>query len=278
MPKLGPVRFIALTAALCVCVGLLLSGCFARTPTPSRDPLMVEAQKLNAEKTEAGAECNQQINTLVDFYGQHEETIEQEFKATGACFEKNEQLKQSLAREGLANSSFGKSILSRGLSECMVHYQKTTHAISELTGGSEPNLRLCETQDRVGCKAATKQASQLASRLAQETEPCVQEKIAKPINGICAIDGLGQDCILALDDGTLCMPNGPRLPACNQLVSIENRARQLGSAYQESVRTEALRSQAAAAWAQVGATQRANSFPHNTTCMPLGPGVTCNTW
>jgi hypothetical protein len=273
MTKLGPpVRSIGLIAALFVCAGFVLSGCFSHSP----DPLTAQIQQMSAETTQAGADCNQEIGALTRFYGDHEDAIEQASKATEACYKKNGQTKQSLARAGLDNTSFSQSILSEGLSECIADYQKAVHAISELTGGSEPNLRLCQTSDQDGCTEATDQATKLASRLAQETEPCVQEKIAKPLNGICAIDGLGQDCILALDDGTLCMPNGPSLPACNQLVKIENRARQLGAAYQESARTEALRSQAAAAWAQAGATQRANSFPRNTTCMPFGPGVTCN--
>jgi hypothetical protein len=271
MTKLCPVGFIA---ALCLCAAFVMSGCFSRSP----DPFAEQMQQMYAEKTQAAANCNQEISALTAFYGDHEDTAERESKAGEDCFKKNQQTHEALARAGLAGTSFEQAISGKGDSECIDHMQKAAHAISELTGGSEPNVQQCETSDRAGCTEATDQAARLASKLDQETEPCVKEKIGKPITGICAIDGLGQDCILALDDGTLCMPNGPRLPACNQLVRIENRARQLGAAYQESARTEALRSQAAAAWAQVGATQRANSFPRNTTCMPFGPGVTCNSW
>ncbi len=63
----------------------------------------------------------------------------------------------------------------------------------------------------------------------QETRPCVKEKIIKPLNGICATNGLGRECILALDQGALCLPDGPTLPECNRLATMENQFTQLGA-------------------------------------------------
>jgi hypothetical protein len=199
---------------------------------------MARIEQLSHEKSEAAADCNQQIDALTQYYGQHEDMIGQETTAGQACFKGR----------------------PHHLAECMTHVQRAVHAISELTGEPEPD---CET-DMSACEHT-------ATAL-KATEECVQEKIAKPSVGICAIDGLGQQCILALDEGTLCMPNGPELPACNRLVKLENEMSELATAYQESKRTAALRSQAAAersqaaaAWAQAGATQRANQQQYMVT-------------
>jgi hypothetical protein len=62
----------------------------------------------------------------------------------------------------------------------------------------------------------------------QDTKPCVKEKIVKPLSGICATDGLGRDCIFALDRGALCLPDGPTLPECNRLAKMESQFRELG--------------------------------------------------
>jgi hypothetical protein len=62
----------------------------------------------------------------------------------------------------------------------------------------------------------------------QETEPCVKEKIIKPLSGICTTDGLGPECIFALDRGALCLPDGPTLPECNRLAKMESQFRVLG--------------------------------------------------
>jgi hypothetical protein len=63
----------------------------------------------------------------------------------------------------------------------------------------------------------------------QETKPCVKEKIIKPLNGMCANEGLGRECIFALDQGAACLPDGPTLPECNRLAKMESRFRQLGA-------------------------------------------------
>jgi hypothetical protein len=63
----------------------------------------------------------------------------------------------------------------------------------------------------------------------QETKPCVKERIVKPLSGICAIDGLGPECIFALDQGALCIPDGPSMSECNRLAKMESQFRQLGA-------------------------------------------------
>ncbi len=71
----------------------------------------------------------------------------------------------------------------------------------------------------------------------QETKPCVKEKIIQPLDGICTTHGLGRECILALDEGTSCLPNGPQLPECNRLAKMETQFEQLGAFRLEGVGT-----------------------------------------
>ncbi len=204
-----------------VCASLVLSGCFAPRP----DPFVGRVEQLNSEKNEASAECNQQIDALAAFYGQHEDTIERENKAGTEC------LKESA----------GKSP-----SLCASHFVSSVRAVSELTGHSEPDATsICLTGDTPECANAGKEVGADLGA----TEACVKQKITTPANGICQIDGLGERCILALDEGALCMPNGPQLPACNRLVKIEGEISQLATAWRENDQRAAQRSLAAAAWA-----------------------------
>jgi hypothetical protein len=61
------------------------------------------------------------------------------------------------------------------------------------------------------------------------TKSCVEEKIIKPLTGICATNGLSRECIFALDESTSCLPNGPELPECDRLAKMENQFGLLGA-------------------------------------------------
>jgi hypothetical protein len=186
-----PIRLLVLLLAGIAAL-VASSGCFApRGP----DPL----QQLLQEKNEAVAECNEQIATVVRFYGKNADIMERAIRTLKAC-----------EMPGQGNRP-----------KCAAAVQRYAHAASELNGQDEPD---CATH-MDGCVSAAKQFVQ--------TETCFHEKFLKPYMGICPIEDLSEKCILALDEGAMCLPRGPDLSACNRLAKIETQAKELAGAWHE---------------------------------------------
>ncbi len=246
-------RTVGPVALATLCAGL--QSCFFTPVYP--DPVLERAQQIAHERDEALADCRGDIEGLAGFYRGHMDKSAKEVKAAADCVS---------ARRPSGGS----------LSECVAHLRKAARLLSKVNGQPESDFSTCGRWETLGEPSCTTAIRQLGETYGA-TETCVSEKIGKPLAGVCAVDGLSRECVLALDEGTAaCMPERD-LAACNQVVQKQTQIKQMAADWREDQRTEAMRSQAQAAWAQANATRWA-SRPTTTNCFDTGAGIRCTTW